>query len=442
MGTVRLRAISIVAIVALAVAAGCGSGSGSSGSNGGGGGATPVNISTCHAPTGSGQFTIVSDLPRQGSNKIQTDQMTEAIQMVLASHNYKAGKYTVQYQDCDDSTAAAGAYDPATCSSNANAYIRDSSVIGVLGTLNSPCAKLEVPVLNRVGLVEISAANTNLGLTQPSGEPGEPDKYYPSGVRNYARVVAVDNSQGAVDATLAQKLGVKSVYVLDDKESYGVGVADFFEKAAKDLGITIAGRDSWDPKAANYQALMQKIKATNPGAVFLGGLICSNGGQLIKDKAAVLGPNTGVKLIAPDGFFLSSTLTGQGSAGAAGEGMYVSNAGVPADKLVGAGKTFIDQFKAKYGVSVVQPYTAYAAQTAQVLLNAIAESDGTRDSVRSHVFGMKITNGILGTFTIGPKGDIIGQQQFTVGVGKNGQFATYEVVNPDPALVAKITNGG
>ena len=89
-----------------------------------------------------------------------------------------------------------------------------------------------MPILNRVGLVEISGANTNLGLTQPSGEPGEPDKYYPSGIRNYARVVAVDNSQGAVDATLAQKLGAKSVYVLDDKESYGVGVADFFQKAA------------------------------------------------------------------------------------------------------------------------------------------------------------------------------------------------------------------
>jgi len=441
MGTVRLRAISIVAVAALAVAAGCGSGSSGGSGGGGGGGGAPVNISTCHSKVGNGQFTIVSDLPRQGSNKIQTDQMTEAIQMVLAQNHYKAGKYTVQYQDCDDSTAQAGGYDPATCTSNANAYVRDSSVIGVLGTLNSPCAKLEVPVLNRVGLVEISAANTNLGLTQPDGVPGEPDQYYPTGKRNYARVVAVDNSQGAVDATLAKSLGVKSVYVLDDKESYGVGVANFFQSAAKDLGIKIAGRDSWDPKAANYNALMTKIKATNPGAVFLGGLVCSNGGQIIKDKVAVLGPNTGVKLIAPDGFFLSSTLTGQGSAGAAGEGMYVTNAGVPADKLTGYGKTFIDQFKAKYGVSIVQPYTAYAAQTAQVLLNAIKQSDGTRQSVVDHVLNQKVTNGILGTFQIGPKGDIIGQQQFTVGIGKNGQFQTYSVVNPDTALVQKITTG-
>ena len=248
MGTVRFRAIPIVAVLALAVAAGCGSGSSSSSGGGGANAGTPVNISTCHAPQGSGQYTIVSDLPRQGSNKIQTDQMSEAINMILAQHNYKAGKYTVQYQDCDDSTAQAGAYDPATCSSNANAYVRDSSVIGVLGTLNSPCAKLEVPILNRVGLIEISGANTNLGLTQPSGEPGEPDKYYPSGVRNYARVVAVDNSQGAVDATLAQKLGVKSVYVLDDKESYGVGVADFFQKAATQLGIKVSGATRGIPR--------------------------------------------------------------------------------------------------------------------------------------------------------------------------------------------------
>jgi branched-chain amino acid transport system substrate-binding protein len=361
--------------------------------------------------------------------------------MVLEQNHYKAGKYTVQYQDCDDSTAQAGSYDPATCSSNANAYTRDPSVIGVLGTLNSPCAKLEVPILNRVNLVEISGANTNLGLTQKSGEPGEPDKYYPNGTRNYARVVAVDNSQGAVDATLAQKLGATKAYVLDDKESYGVGVADFFEKAAKELGIQVVGRDSWDPKAPNYQALMTKIKAANPDVIFLGGLICSNGGQLIKDKVAVLGPNTGVKLIAPDGFFLTSTLTGQGSAGAAGQGMYVTNAGVPADRLTGAGKTFIDAFKAKFGVTVVQPYAAYAAQTAQVLLNAIAASDGTRASVTKNVFGMKITDGILGTFQIGPNGDIIGQQQFTVGIGNatSGQFDTYDVVNPDPALVAKIT---
>ena len=61
MGRLGMRAIPIVACLALAIAAGCGSGSSSSGGGGGNAGA-PVNISTCHAPVGHGQFTIVSEM--------------------------------------------------------------------------------------------------------------------------------------------------------------------------------------------------------------------------------------------------------------------------------------------------------------------------------------------------------------------------------------------
>ncbi len=114
----------------------------------------------------------------------------------------------------------------------------------------------------------------------------------------------------------------------------------------------------------------------------LGGLICENGGQLIKDKVAVMGPNNSeVKLLAPDGFTTESTLTGQGSAGAAGEGMYSSVAGVPADQLKGAGKEFVRRVPVEVQSPSLEPYTAYAAQAAEVLLKAIADSDGTRASV-------------------------------------------------------------
>ena len=105
---------------------------------------------------------------------------------------------------------------------------------------------------------------------------------------------------------------MKKVYVLNDKEAYGLGVANYFKEAAEKLGLQVVGFDAWDGKQPNYQSLMQKIKATNPDAIFLGGLICENGGQLIKDKVAVMGPNNGaVKLIAPDGFTTDATLTGR-----------------------------------------------------------------------------------------------------------------------------------
>ena len=144
----RVMVVAALAL-SLAVAAGCGSSGGSSGSggnSGASGGATPVNSSTCAAPVGSGKYEIVSDLPLQGASSHQTKQMVQAIEMTLKQNNYKVNGMTIQYQACDDSTAQAGTWDSATCSANANAYAQDASVIGVLGTLNSGCAELEIPV--------------------------------------------------------------------------------------------------------------------------------------------------------------------------------------------------------------------------------------------------------------------------------------------------------
>src|SRR5262249_20149359 len=193
-------------------------------------GATPLPASSCSAiQNPSGQYLIASDLPLQGSGRTQTVQMTKAIAYILKQHGWKAGKYTLAYQSCDDSTAQAGKWDSGKTSANANAYAQDSSVIGVLGTFNSGAAEIVVPVLNRAPngpIAMVSPANTYVGLTHsgPGTAAGEPGKYYPTGKRNYARVVAADDYQGAADALLAKSLGVKKVFILNDKEAYGLGV--------------------------------------------------------------------------------------------------------------------------------------------------------------------------------------------------------------------------
>ena len=226
---------------------------------------------------------------------------------------------------------------------------RDASVIGVLGTFNSGCAELEIPVLNQAPggrSCDGQPGQHVAGLTQRTKVPGEPDKYYPSGTRNYARVVAADNFQGAAQALLAQQLGVKSVYILNDKQAYGAGVAGYFKNAAKKLGIKMLGNAAYNTKTGtNYQALFQQIATQHPDAVLLGGLICENGGQLIKDKVAVLGDNSKVKLLVPDGFTTQSTID---DAGAAAAGAYMSVAGVPPDQLRGNGATFIQDFNNTY----------------------------------------------------------------------------------------------
>ena len=161
--------------------------------------------------SGSPQLLIATDLPLQGAGRAQLIAMGKAVRYVLQSANFKAGKFTVGYQECDDSTAQTGAWDSAKCSSNARAYAAEKNLVGVLGTFNSGCAKLEVPILNRAAggaVAMLSSANTAVGLTHLASwnDPGEPKIYYPTGVRNYARVAATDDYQGPAAADMMVKL--------------------------------------------------------------------------------------------------------------------------------------------------------------------------------------------------------------------------------------------
>jgi branched-chain amino acid transport system substrate-binding protein len=412
-------------------AAGCGGKSG----GGGGGGATALPSASCeairYAGSGKPDLLIASDLPLQGANRSLTTEMANAIEFVLSQHSYKAGGKTVGYQSCDDSTAQAGSWDSARCSANARSYANNKSVVGIVGTFNSGCAKLEIPIANRATggpLAMISPANTYPGLTisGPGTEPGEPDNYYPTGKRNYARVVWNDQFQGAADAQLAKDLGYKKVYVLTDKETYGNGIATLFINYAKKLGIaTLPGRpQAWDKKASDYSAVASGIKSSGADAVFLGGIVCNNGGKLVKDLRAGLGPN--VAIFGPDGWTPIDSATIK-TAGQASEGMYITQPGIPSDQLKGAGAKFVADFTKKIG-HAPDPYTNYAAQAAEVLLASIDDAKGDRAKTAAGLFNRTVTNGILGSFKIDDHGDTT-----------LGTVSVWKVKNQKPAFVKLIT---
>ena len=411
----------LVAVLAL-LAAGCGGDDDEAGGDDttaettGGGGPTgdieALPSSSCTAIEYEGEgdpdVLIASDFPLQGSSRTQTIQITEAIRFLLEEQDWKAGDHNVAYQSCDDSTAQAGKWDSGKCSTNAQAYAGNEAVVAVIGTFNSGCAAIVIPVLNNApggGVAMMSPANTYVCLTEggPGCDTTEPDKYYPTGTRNYARVVAHDAYQGAAVAEFAQTQGVKSVFILNDKEAYGLGVATNFRNAAEHLGIEVAGFAAWDPKAPSYEALFNQIKGTGADAVFLGGLIDENGAQVIKDKVAVLGPNDGaVKLLAPDGFTSQQTID---EAGESAAGMFLSIAGVPIDEFKGEGATFAKEFEPRLGGKPIDPYAIYGAQAARIMLDAIEASDGTRASVLEQMFNAKVTDGLLGSFEINENGD-------------------------------------
>ncbi len=347
--------------------------------------------------SGKPDFIIPSDLPLQGAIRRQTLQISRAMIWALQQKGWKAGNWKIGYQSCDDSTAQSGGWDSGKCATNARLYAANTSVMAVVGTFNSGCAKIEVPILNRSHpgpVLMVSPANTNVGLTK-KWDPGEPQKYYPTGVRSYARVVATDDIQGPADAVWTKTLGIKKVFVLNDKQTYGFGVASTYRSAAKKLGISVVGFQGWDAKQSSYEALANTIKRSGAQAVFLGGIACNNGAKLMQDIKSV---NPKIKLQMPDGF------SDPNANGAVANGAFISVAGAPPNALTGFGATFVKSFGKSIGATP-NPYAAYGAQAMLVALQVVAAHGGDRAAITRSVFGLSISNGVLGNFTINSAGD-------------------------------------
>jgi branched-chain amino acid transport system substrate-binding protein len=401
------RGVSLVslAVVSVLLFIGCGGG-GDQGGGGGGGGQT---------------VKIVSDLPLQGANRAQTTTMVNAIEMAIEERGGKAGSATIEYESLDDATAQAGQWDEAKCAENAQTAAQDEEIVGWIGPFNSGCAAVEIPILNEAGLGMISPANTYIGLTKPGGEPDEPEKYYPTGERNYTRVIVADDEQGQAGALLMEEEGVESVYILDDKETYGKGLADQVQKSAEELGIQIVGREGIDGSAANYRSLMNKIAEVDPDAIYFGGIIENNAGQLIKDKVGAGMSNDDVLFIGPDGIFVDTFLSQGGNAA---EGAYVTFGGLPQSELSAKGQQFVQDYESQHD-DTVQPYTAYAYEAANVMLDAIEkaskEGEVTREAVLQHIFATEDFDGVLGTWSFDEDGDT-SLTELSVQRVENGQF--------------------
>jgi branched-chain amino acid transport system substrate-binding protein len=407
---------ALLSVAAVLLVLGCAGGAGGGGPGGG------------EAPT----VKLVSDLPLQGSSRIETVSMVAAIKMALQERNYKAGDIKIEYESMDDATAQAGQWDEAKCAENAQKAAQDEEVVGWIGPFNSGCAAVEIPILNEAQLGMISPANTYIGLTKSSPDPSEPEKYYPTGERNYARVIVADDKQGAAGAKLMEQQGIESVYILDDKETYGKGLADEVQKYAEYLNLEILGREGIDGSAPNYRSLMSKIKQENPDAIYFGGIIENNAGQLVKDKVGAGMSNDAVTFIGPDGIYIDTFIT-QG--GTAAEGSYVTFGGLPPSRLTGEGQEFVEKFEKKYGE--VHGYTAYAYEAANVMLDALerAAKDGEvdREEVIQEIFATENYGGVLGTWGFDEDGDTT-LTELSVNKVVKGQFELDRILDVEDVV--------
>src|SRR5215216_2820832 len=253
-GSVRsssLAAMGCMIIVLGVVVAACGDDD-----SGGGGG-------TSSSGSGGGSLTVYSSLPLQGATRPQSEDVINGEKLALKQKGNKCGDFSIKYQSLDDATAAAGKWEAGQTSANARKAAQDDSTIAYLGEFNSGASAISIPITNEAGILQVSPANTYVGLTRAEGaDKGEPAKYYPSGQRTYGRVVPADHIQAAAQVQYQKDQGCKATYILNDKEVYGKGIAVQVANIAKAQGLAIAGNDGIDTKAANFRTLAAKIKSS------------------------------------------------------------------------------------------------------------------------------------------------------------------------------------
>jgi branched-chain amino acid transport system substrate-binding protein len=389
-----LLLVGLLGVMALTVSA-CGDDD----DEGGGGGGT----------VSGNKLTVYSSLPRQGASGVQAKAIENGAKLAVKQAGSKAGKYTISYKILDDSTAAAGKWDPAPTSANARKASQDDTTIAYIGEYNSGASAISIPILNEGGIPQVSPANTAVGLTknEPGVEPGEPDKYYPTGKRTYLRVVPRDRIQGEALVTLMQEEGCKSVAIVNDKEVYGAGLSRNIENAAKEVGLKVTGNDGFDPKAANYRSLASKIAGQSPDCVVDSQVVETNGVQVAKDLAAGI-PDA--KLFGPDGLAISSFADPKEGGIPASDAprWIVTVATLSPDEYPPEGRKFFDDYAKEYPGATVDPYAIYGYESMSLILDAIksaGDQGNNRDEVLKQLFDTTDRKSVLGTYSIDDTGD-------------------------------------
>ena len=346
----KLTKVSVIATSAVLVFAACG-----------GGGSANLNKN----------IQIAVELPFQGSDKAGSDPILDGIRLAVKQAGGKVGDFTVTVPNSavyDD--ALNGAHDPQTGANNMTKIVGDPNYVAVIGPLNSGVAKAQIPISNAAGLLQCSPANTNTALTV-----GDAAKALRTKPNNYIRVVTNDGIQGpAASAYIITVLGKKSVYIIDDTETFGKGIADSFEADFKARGGTVVKHDAAPKTTQDYVSIMTAAKALKPESIYFGGVTATGGARILLAAAQVgLGD---IPFVGPDGIN-----DGNGDTKDSFLNLAAAQAKNSFSTLAGPG-TFEGkaQFDADYKAEYGRDATGYAGQgfaCAQVVLDALKRAIAT-----------------------------------------------------------------
>ncbi|MFF9620901.1 branched-chain amino acid ABC transporter substrate-binding protein [Streptomyces griseosporeus] len=301
-------------------------------------------------------LTIGVDAPLSGENSTTGLGIQYGVQIAVddANKNNLVPGVKFKLRALDDKAQ------PATGQSNATALTGDKTVVGAVGPLNSGVAQTMQQVFASANMVQISPSNTNPELTQ--GKNWQTDKKRP--YKTYFRTATTDELQGSFAAGYAfTDLKKKKAFVVDDKQTYGAGLAKIFAEQFKKLGGTVVQTDHINTGDKDFGSLVTKIKNSGADILYYGGQYDES--SLITKQ--LKGAGVKIPLFGGDGMFASTYIE---TAGASAEGDLATAIGVPADTLPAA-KNFIATYKSKGYKGDYGAYGAYSYDAATAIIRAV-----------------------------------------------------------------------
>jgi branched-chain amino acid transport system substrate-binding protein len=370
---------------------------------------------------------IVSSMPRTGGGKDESDPIVNGIRLAIAAFE-KGLPLEVEYIDMDDSNARTGSWSDAAEADIARKCVAAKDVVAVIGPYHSGAARVSAPILNEAGLVQITPAATYPGLTRkgPFSDPDEPDRYRPGKKITFCRVCPHDGSQGPLSADFAaSELKAKSVYVLDDKQLYGRGLALGFKKRCEELKLTVAGHESANPATADYAKLIRAAKGKSPDLVYFGGTTKTGAPRI---AIAMIAEKLTCPLLLPEGCYEPAFVKEVGPDALDAMKCFVTVPGINPESLKGPGADFVKLYKDTYG-KVATAHAVYGYEAAAVLLEAIRKAGKKdREAIRAAAVGTKdFDKGLLGKWSFDANGDTT-LQPLTVTTIEKGKFKAVKVL--------------
>jgi branched-chain amino acid transport system substrate-binding protein len=363
-----------------------------------------------------GKLRFYTSWPMQGAMLPEGTGMKNGVDLAVAEAGGVVAGFCIEVINLDDASPQTGKWDGAVEAENANKAVADPLAIVYIGTYNSGAAKVSIPITNRARMAQVTPANTYPGLTKKRGAaPGEPDIYRPGGFVNYFRPIPADDIQGAVAAKWAKRLGVKKVFLLNDQELYGKGIADVFEATAKKIGLAVVANEGIDWKQPDQKPILTKVRASGADLVYMGGVI-ETGAQVVVRQMKEVGltaPRT--RFMGPDGLLEEELLKGATCDAALATDMRITFAGLPFEKMRGVGAKTYETYKGKYGKEPTS-YALYAAEGTRVIIDALKRAAPAiekgkdpaekRDALRKAIAGTKNYEGINGKWSFDENGDV------------------------------------